>query len=570
MKFTVKLHLGSALALLFAACSGAVSGDGTGDGFGAQGGGGGRSGGGPGATHACPKAGAADPGASPLRRLSKVEYNNTVADLLGDTSEPANAFPPESRVHGFDNQVTTQTVTYTLADYMFKTAEQLANRAITKLDTLYSCDVAKLGEMTCAQTFVRDFGKRAYRRPLLAAEETSLMGTYTKGRQTGDFKNGLRLVITRLLASPHFLYRPELGDAGAANARGAVPLTAYEVASRLSYLLWGTMPDQTLFDAADKNELSTANQVSSHVARMMNDPKAKAAVRRFYSGWLMLDRLAQSSKDEKLFPGYGAVVPSMMEEITRTMDDVIWGDDASVTKLFTTDYTFANRDLASFVGLSNAASMNKDFARVSLSPQGPGGASQRMGILATPGLLAAQSKPQETSPVLRGRFVLEQMLCMELPLPPAGVPPLEAVDTSALTTRERFEQHAESACASCHKFLDPIGFAFENFDAAGRYRSTEKNKPINTSGTLTETDVDGAFDNAVGLTNLLAKSERVRECIAKQWFRFAMGRNETDEAERGLGQLACGFRGDEANLNTLLGAVTQTDAFLYKTAGAKP
>jgi len=505
------------------------------------------------------------PGASPLRRLTKSEYNNTVADLLGDTSDPASAFPPESRVHGFDNHVSTQTVTYTLADYLFKSAEQLASRAITKLDTLYSCDVAKLGETPCAEQFVRGFGARAFRRPLEAAEQTSLLDTYQKGRQTGDFKNGLRLAITRMLASPHFLYRPELAE-GERKSNGGVALTSYEVASRLSYLLWGSMPDQTLFDAAAKGELATAKQVSDQVSRMLDNPKAKVAIKRFYSGWLMLDKLSQSAKDEKLFPGYGVVVPSMMEEISRLMDDVIWGNDATVTKLFKTDYTFANRDLATFVGLSGASTMDKTFQKVALSPQGPSGAQQRMGILTSPGLLAAQSKPQESSPVLRGRFVLEQMLCMELPLPPAGVPPVEAVDSSALTTRERFEKHAESACASCHKFLDPIGFAFESYDAAGRFRETEKGKPINTSGTLGETDVDGAFKNAVELSDRFARSERVRACIAKQWFRFAMGRNELDDDERGLRQLGCGFQGQNANLRSLLGAVTQTDAFLYKQA----
>lgn len=169
--------------------------------------------------------------------------------------------------------------------------------------------------------------------------------------------------------------------------------------------------------------------------------------------------------------------------------------------------------------------------------------------------------------MLRGRFVLEQVLCMELPLPPAGVPPVEAGDTSSLTTRERFAKHAESDCASCHKFLDPIGFAFENFDAAGRFRSTEKDKRIDTSGTLTETDVDGAFANSVELSQRLARSERVRQCIATQWFRYALGRSENDEEERALRQVRCRLHGDGARFGSLIEAITESDAFLYKSAG---
>ncbi len=552
----------STFSVWVSACSGSIGLTDIVEGSGGRGGRG-RTGGSAGSVgQDCPDGNLVEPGASPLRRLTKTEYNNTVADLLGDTSAPANAFPPESKVHGFDNHVSTQTVTYTLADYTFKAAEKLANTAIERLDSLHPCNVGDKGETGCAEDFIASFGSRAYRRPLEAAERTGLLATYQKGRATGDHKNGIRLALIRMLASPAFLYRPELGEVTQAQGKTVVPLTAYEVASRLSYLLWGTMPDKTLFEAAERNELATAEQVQQQVSRMLDDPRAKIAVRRFYSGWLLLDTLAQSAKDEKLFPGYGAVVPSMIEELTRMMDDIIWGQEGTVSKLFTADYTFVNRDLASFLGMSDATSMSNGFDRVSLAPKGPAGADQRMGILAMPGLLAAHSKPQETSPVLRGKFVLEQILCMELPLPPPGVPPVEASDTSALTTRERFEQHAESACASCHKFLDPIGFAFENFDAAGRYRSEEKGKPIDTKGILTETDVDGPFENSVDLSSKLAASERIRQCIATQWFRFAFGRSET-ENEHALAQLSCGF-GQDAPLKTMLGDLTQTDAFLYK------
>ncbi len=548
---------------LLVACSGAVPGvddDGGGSGGNRPGGRGGD-----GVAANCPSSEQVDPGPSPLRRLTNAEYNNTVADLLGDDSAPANSFPNDSRVHGFDNHVSTQTVTYTLADYTFKAAENLAAAAVGRLESLYDCNVGDTGETPCAKEFIAAFGRRAYRRPLDDAEKDSLFALYEKGRQGGgDFKKGIRFVLTRMLASPAFLYRPELGAVDGDDGQGFVQLTSWEVASRLSYLFWGTMPDGALFEAADRDELSSKAQVQGQVERMLADPKAKAGLRRFYSGWLKLDAIAQSTKDEKMFPGHDTVVPAMVEEIHRMMDDILWDDEGTVDKLFTADYTFINRDLAAFVGMKEADAMSSDFERVSLSPKGPPSAGQRMGILASPGLLSAQSKPQETSPLLRGLFVLEQVLCMEMPLPPAGVPPLEVFDTTGLTTRERFEKHSESACASCHKFIDPIGFAFENFDAAGRFRDSEKGKPINTAGELVETDVDGPFDNSVELSQRFASSERIRKCVATQWFRFAMGRGETDEQEHSLEQLACGFSQDSP-IKSMLASFAETDAFRYRS-----
>ncbi len=548
----------SALLLLsLQGCGGSVGSDGNADG----GGGGSTGGSGGGVAIECPAKGPISPGAAPLRRLTRAEYNATVLELLGDSTNPADAFPPEASVRGFKNNVTTQGVTFDLANDGFRAAEKLATDALTRLNTLSPCDTAAKGEESCAKAFISDFGQRAFRRPLTDVEKANYLVTFQKGRMTGDYKNGIRLTTARFLGSPYFLYRPEWGDDSQSPGKGVIALTPWETATRLSYLLWGSMPDAELFSAAANDELSTDERIDAQVERMLADPRAKPAVRQFYSGWLLLDKLAAAAKDEKHFPGFGKILPAMQDEIKMFMDDVLW--NGTIGELFSADHTFVNKDLATFVSLPGNAATGANFERFTLDPTGADGPRKRAGILSMPGLLAAFSKPDETSPILRGKFVMEQILCAEIPLPPGNVPPLPAVDTSTLTTRQRLEQHGEAACASCHRMMDPLGFAFEHFDAAGRYRDNDKNQPIDASGSLQETDVDGDFINGVELSMRLARSETVQTCVATQWIRNALGRDESSDDEKTLSQLRCGTTEKEGRFVDMLAAFTHTDAFRY-------
>ncbi|MDZ4696797.1 MAG: DUF1592 domain-containing protein [Deltaproteobacteria bacterium] len=539
----------------------ALQGCGGSDGDGGGGGGGSTGGSGGGVALECPAEGPISPGPAPLRRLTRAEYNATVQELLGDATSPADAFPPEAPVRGFKNNVTTQGVTFDLANDGFRAAEKLATDALARLNTLAACDTAAKGEEPCAREFISAFGQRAFRRPLTEAEKVNYLVTYQKGRMTGDYKNGIRLTTARFLGSPYFLYRPEWGDDAQSPQKGVIALTSWETATRLSYLLWGSMPDAELFAAAANDGLSTDEQIDAQVERMLADARAKPAIRQFYSGWLLLDKLAAAAKSEKLFPGFSKIVPAMQEEIKMFMDDVLW--NGSIGELFSADHTFVNKELSSFLSLPGNAAAGTAFERFTLDPMGGDGPGKRAGILSMPGLLAAFSKPDETSPILRGKFVTEQILCAEIPLPPGNVPPIPAVDTSTLTTRQRFEQHAESSCASCHRLMDPLGFAFEHFDAAGRYRDNDKNQPIDASGSLQETDVDGDFQNGVELSMLLAASETVQTCVASQWMRFAMGREESSDDEKTLSQLRCGTIEKQGRFVDLLAAFTHTDAFRY-------
>jgi Protein of unknown function (DUF1592)/Protein of unknown function (DUF1588)/Protein of unknown function (DUF1595)/Protein of unknown function (DUF1587)/Protein of unknown function (DUF1585) len=548
------------LTFCLQACGGTVGSEG------GPGGGGSSTGGGGGGVVAleCPAKGPITPGAAPLRRLTRAEYNATVLELLGDSTNPADAFPPEEPVRGFKNNVVTQGVTYDLANDGFRSAEKLATDALARLNTIAPCDSVARGEEPCAREFIDTFGKRAFRRPLTDTEKASYLVTFQKGRMTGDFKNGIRLTTARFLGSPYFLYRPEWGDDSQSPQKGVIGLTPWETATRLSYLLWGSMPDAELFAAAESNELSTDEQIDAQVQRMLANDRAKPAVRQFYSGWLLLDKLATAAKDDKHFPGFGKVVPAMQEEIKFFMDDVLW--NGSIRDLFSADHTYVNKDLAAFLSLPASAATGAGFERVTLDPMGADGPGKRAGVLSMPGLLAAFSKPDETSPILRGKFVTEQILCAEVPLPPGNVPPLPAVDTSQLTTRQRFEQHAEAACASCHRMMDPLGFAFEHFDAAGRFRDNDKGQPIDASGSLQETDVDGDFKNGVELSMRLAGSKTVEACVATQWLRHAIGRSETSDDEHSLAQLRCGMGENEPRFVDMLAAFTHTDSFRYFSA----
>jgi hypothetical protein len=563
-----------AFLLLVAGCTGAIGStssggdevppgahpdDRSGDGTGASGG----------TASACPPRGEVAVGPAPLRRLTHREFNNTVRDLLGDDSNPADNFPPELAVHGFDTNVTTQAVTFALASDYLTAAETMAAKAVANLSRLSPCDVGSKGAAECARMFIRDVGKRAYRRPLTEAEVSALFTTYDKGRTTVDHVNGLRLSLIRMLLSPHFLYRPDFGDVEVGD--GVRSLSSHETATRLSYLLWGTMPDDQLFDAAAAGALRSEDEIAAQVARMLADQRARPTLRAFYSGWLQLDHLGRAVKDDKLFPGFAAMIPALTEEVTRLVDEIAWGEGGALADLFTSDFSFMNRDLAGFLGLANDR-MSSGFERVSLAPRGQPGPAWRAGILTTPGLLAAHAKAEETSPILRGRFVAEQILCMQVPLPPADVPLVPPAQSADLTTRERFEEHSQSECASCHKLMDPLGFAFENFDAAGRFRDRENGKPIDASGTLVDTDVDGAFANGIELSALLASSQQMRSCVALQFLRFALGREESEGDERTLSQLACGVRDEATGLLDVVDAFTRSDGFRHvaSQAGATP
>jgi hypothetical protein len=496
-----------------------------------------------------------DPGPSYIRRLNRFEYDNTVHDLLGDTTAPASAFPAEEMSLGFDNNAQALEVSPALTEQFMLAAEKLATTAVGNLSQLTGCDSSQMGSDACAQKFVDTFVPKAFRRPLDADERTRFLGILKAGQAT-DFATGVRWVVETVLISAPFLYRVELGAPPTAGEK-VVKLDPYEMASRLSYLLWASMPDAALMDAAKAGKLQDAADIATQATRMLHDPKAKVAIGHFNEQWLHLDAIDGVEKDTTVFPDFTDDMPTMLSESThRFVEDVFW-NDGKFASLFTSSAVFVNDKLASYYGLPSVT--GTDYTRVKMD--------HAAGILSQPGMMSMLGKANQTAPVQRGKFVREQLLCNTLPPPPANIQ-IKPPDLSpTLSTRERFTEHrTEALCAGCHTMMDPIGLGLENFDGAGKYRTTENGAPIDVSGEVTSSDITGTFNGATDLANKLASSDQVKKCVSTSWFHFAYGRADIAADQCSLAVLEKSFADSGYTFEGLVTALVRTDAFLYRRA----
>lgn len=483
-------------------------------------------------------------GATPLQRLTRSEYDNTVADLLGITGHPAAALPPDGSSGLFANNGEAAVSNYAVEVYR-DLAESLA--ASADIDTLLPCDPAAIGEAACARAFVTTFGRRAYRRPLDDAQVERLMELFERGRTDGSFADGIALTIEAMLQSPSFLYRVEAGD------RDLVELDGYEIASRLSYFLWRSMPDDALLDAADAGELDDDAGIEAHARRMLEDERAERAVLTFFGDLYALDTATAVYKDPELFPAFSAeLAQDMRTELELFVLSTLRDGDHRLESLLAADHTFVNARLAAFYGI--AAPPGDDFVRVELT----GDAAQ--GLLAKPLLMALSAHDQRTSPTRRGKLVRTRVLCQGLPPPPPGVE--SAVPSpGTLSTRAWVQQRLDDpSCEGCHKLMDPIGLAFEHFDASGHYRELEDGLAIDASGTLVDTDVDGEFEGPSGLVAKLVQSEQVGECFAAQWFEFGLGRAPDSDDTCTTTDIAAAFADSDHDLDALVFAIATSDA----------
>jgi hypothetical protein len=504
---------------------------------------------------------------TPIRRLTRFEYNNTVRDLLGDTTSPADVLPPEEEVAGFNNQAAALTSSDLLIEQYMKVAEDVGARAVLDMGALLpECDPELDGQDTCALSFIQDFGTRAFRRPLTQTEAARLKSVFDwaiSEPELGRFEDGIRLVIEAGLQSPSFLYRPELG--GETPIEGdVVPFTSWEMATKLSYMLWNTMPDAALFAAAEADELTTKEEIAAQATRLLDDDRAREVIRNFHTQWLLLTHLDSVTKDTGVYPAFdGSLRPLWTEEIQAFVEHVILEGDGSLQTLLTANFSFMNEELASFYGDDVLDSVTgPEFRQVQLDP------ARRAGFLTSAGLMATHANANQSSPVFRGKFVREQLMCNTLPLPPNDLviePP--ELDPNK-TTKEQFEEiGANPACAGCHTLMNPIGFIFEHYDGVGQWRDQQNGKDIDAVGDVVQTDdIDGSYDGAIELASALAQSSQVQECVASQWFRFAYNRTVTQEDSCTVEQLNDVFRSSSFNVKSLLLALTQTNAFLYRRA----
>jgi hypothetical protein len=505
------------------------------------------------------------PGRSPIRRMTRIEFDNTVHDLLGDTRKLGSAFAPEEESLGFDNNADALTMSNLLAEQIMDAAETLSTDAVKHLDTIApKCDVTAEGADACAKKFIASFGKRAWRRPLEDAESAELFDLYTKGKApTGVHEDGISLVIQRMLQSPFFLYRIERGQPGT-EQDGAIRLTGPETASRLSYLLWSTMPDDALLADADAGKLDTKEGIAEVARRLLKDPRAKVAVANFHAQWLELPKLDTIAKDPTMFPEFDASLRTALEtETSKFIDSVFW-DSGKFEDVLLAPYTFVDAKVAGFYGMDPPTSSG--FVKVATDP------AKRAGILTQGSLLAIRAKSNQSSPIHRGKFVREKLLCQMLPPPPADLVIVPPDLDPKLTTRERFAAHdSNPACSGCHHLMDPIGLGFEHYDAIGRWRDNENGLPIDATGQILDSeDVDGKFDGARDLAQRLAKSQQVQSCMVTQWFRFAYGRGESEDDACSIQAVNQMFQSSGGDMRELLVALTQTDAFRYRTIVGGP
>jgi Protein of unknown function (DUF1592)/Protein of unknown function (DUF1588)/Protein of unknown function (DUF1587)/Protein of unknown function (DUF1595)/Protein of unknown function (DUF1585) len=456
---------------------------------------------------------------APLRRLTHREFNNTVRDLLGDTSQPGNAFEGQGTVLGFDNNIGVLGVNENQALKYGEVAEALATKATQNVGQFLQCDVAAKGENACFTEWLNRFGEKAFRQPLSAEDVTRWTTLYTATKASLGFQSAVQTVTAGLLQSSRFLYRVEPHQLDGKTPSTA-PLEGHAMAARLSYFLWESMPDATLLSAAQKGELATAEAVSAQVARMLKDPKATVARKHFHQQWLELATLENTSKDAQVFPEFTpAAKVAMAEQFDRFVEDVYTKDNASVDALLTRSKVQANKDLS--VWFPQAAGAT-GWIEVDRDP------TLHAGFLTLPGLLASHANVDATSPTKRGKFMLERLLCGLAPEPPPDAnvtPPKVTPNTSA---RQRYAEHTSvPSCAGCHRFFDPMGLALENFDGIGRYRKTEGTAIIDLTGEFYNTDIDGEFVGIVDGVKKLTTSKMLHSCVVTNWFRFAQGRIES-------------------------------------------
>lgn len=488
---------------------------------------------------------------TPLRLLTRAEYDLTVRDLLGATNRPSRDFPREPLAHGLDNDAVLNQVSGAHVSAYLDAAEFLAkDTLVNRRSTVVPCGS---NDQACGELFIATTGLKAFRRPLNAEERANLNTLFTSINAMEGFDGAIEVTLQSMLQSPQFLYRDE-------QALGPVPmpvvtLVGFELASRLSYFLWGTMPDEQLLEAAANGTLDTPEGLEREAKRMLADGRSADGMMRFFSQWLYLDGVENTEKNPAVYPQFShALATAWRTSLELFVKDVL-AREGTLSALLTSNVMYTN-DAMSMYGPSAPSAT---FLRNEM----PG--TQRKGLLTQPGFLAFKAMPDGSSPVRRGMFVLDQLMCEVPPPPPAGAnitPPAPSVSN---TTRERFAAHSQSeGCIGCHRFIDPVGFTFENYDGMGLWRDTENGQTIDATGGVKisrDTQVIGDVTGVAELSARLATSRNVHDCVAKEFYRFALGRSLTQADTCTTTQVGDRFMKSGGNFKELMLAIVQSESF---------
>ena len=413
-------------------------------------------------------------------------------------------------------------------------------------------------EAACARRILSTLARRAYRRPVLQADIDALMRFYAAARKKGTFDNGIEAALRFILTSPQFLFRGEPDPPG--TTPGAIyPASDLELASRLSFFLWSSIPDDQLLSLAAAGTLSKPGILDRQVRRMLADPRSDALVKNFAAQWLFLRNVQSLAPDQQEFPNFDDNLRQSMRRETELFIESIIHEDRSVLDLLDADYTFVNERLARHYGIPNVYGTR--FRRVSLTDQ------NRRGLLGQASILSVSSYPNRTSPVLRGKWILENILGTPPPAPPPNVPALKdgGEGGRVLSVRERMEEHRKNAtCATCHRIMDPLGFSLENFDAVGRWRTKDPSGAIDASGQL----ADGSrVDGPVALRRaLLGHSEQFVQTLAEKLLTYGLGRGLEYSDMPVVRQIVRDAQADGYRFSALVQGIAKSPSFRMKKA----
>lgn len=490
----------------------------------------------------------------PMRRLSKTEYENTVRDLLGPTVSVGVSLPlepPGEASYRLPSEITPVELD------LF---EQGANNAARAGSGAIPACAGTADPRMCASDFVKSFGQRAFRRPVLDAEVTQLLALYDKLKAAPvslSHADAMKTLLAAILQSPQFLFHWELGPQKPTTQNGRIALNGWEMASRLSYLIWGTMPDQALFQAAQNGDLATPEGIDAQTRRLLKD-KTRAAyfAQNLFGQWIALEKLDGLIKDKSVTSDFASLVDPLRNETTQFITKAVL-EDGTWSALLTSRDSFVNGPLSTLYGVKGVTG---DGFKAQTLP------AERAGLFTRAAFLAIKALPSEGSPIHRGKVISTRLLCNRIEPPPPSLMVMVPAGEPGKTERERYAVHGQTpGCAACHSMMDPFGFAFGNFDAVGRYRTTDQGKPIDASGTIEDLDGKRAtFKDAGEMMALLAQSARVQSCATAQLMLLALGRtlSETDRAP--LAQITKAFQ-SSGDLRDLVVALAKSDSFRFRT-----
>lgn len=508
------------------------------------------------------------PAAAPARRLTRAEFSASVADLLLDQTSPGIGLPPELIGNLFSNDSEQQPASFDLISAYNTIAADIATRAtqpetLAKLAPCAAGATAGSAQDSCASSFIQSFARRAFRRPLAVDESAALLALEQAVTAQGSFASGLAAVIEATLQSPDFLYRIERGVPDPKDPTRRRP-SGDEMATRLSFLFWGFGPDDTLREAAARGDLLTDEGVRIQAKRLLDDPRSHGVVRYFFDNLFPITTLTDLARDSQLYPSFSSKIGNYMRQETETfLENEIFSGTGSWPSILTADYTFLNEPLAAFYGITGVTGM--EFRKVPLDT------SKRRGLLTQGAVMTGTTVTNSTNPVLRGSFIVNKLLCMNVGLPsdPAILSQVKVPeDVVGTTARERFSEHsAQAVCRACHNIMDPVGFAFENYDAVGQFRTMEAGKVIDASGKIPDLGGErhSLVNGGIEIARQLAESESAQRCFAQHWVEYGYGRTLHDSPEEQCLQqkLNAAFKTSGYNVKQLMLDLTQMPAFLY-------